>query len=265
MSNPIISSVSPANAATDIVLGTSITVVFDQAIDSTTVNNTTFVCYGPGSTGVIGPDQLLQNDPKIVNGREFIPGKFTFPAADRFVFNPSVPLKPNTKYTLLLSGANSLLVKNTIKNLAGLPLANSVQTTFATGVINQSTNPPASPLAWDDPSVQPWERATIDPDSIGISPELAQGNDLTQQIVLTFPAAIDPSSFNLNEVVCAIEPLSNDPLIRVPANLNYAVQIQGNKLIITIGNWPAAPADPLPFPNEIADAGGLAPYGVIPY
>jgi hypothetical protein len=265
MSNPIVSSISPSNGETDIVLGTSITVVFDQAIDPTTVNSTTVVVYGPGSTGLIGPDQLLQNDPKIVSGREIIPGKFTFPAANRFVFTAATPFKPNTKYTLLLAGASSLIVKNSIKNPAGTPLAKSVQTVFTTGVIDQTAVPPASPLPWDDPLVQPWERATIDPDSVSISPELPQGNDLTQQIVLTFPAPIDPGSFNPADILCAVEPLSNDPLIRVPANLQYTVQVTGNQIIITIGNWPTPPPGALPFPNQIADAGGLAPYAVIPY
>lgn len=265
MSKPIVSSISPSNGEMDTVLGTPITVVFDQAIDPSTVNSTTVVCYGPGSTGLIGPDQLLQNDPKIVTGREIIPGKFTFPAADRFVFTPSTPLKPNTKYTVLLAGASALIVKNSIKNPGGESLANSVQVVFQTGVINQAAQPPASPLPWDDPSVQPWERATIDPDSVRISPEAPQGNDLTQQIVLTFPAPIDPASFNPADIACAVEPLSNDPLIQVPANLQYTVQIDGNRLIVTIGNWPAPPPGALPFPSQIADAGGLAPYAVIPY
>jgi hypothetical protein len=248
VSAPQILSISPLNSATDVILGTAITVTFDAAIDPSSITTGSFICFGPGQTGLISPEQLISQDPTIVTGREYIKGTFTFPSANQFIFTPSMPLRPNAQYTVLLAGSGTVVVTDTIKGADGTPLVNSFQSIFTTGVVNSTIVPPSSPLAWNDPLVAPWNVPKIDPNTIQVQPIEVEGNDLSQQIVLTFPANIDPSTFNLSDVAVLVEPISNDPLIPKPAGLNYSVSIQGNQLIISVGNWPTPPPPPLPLP-----------------
>jgi Bacterial Ig-like domain len=264
-------SIDPQNNAADVVLGTSILVTFSAPVDAQSIGSGTFICFGPGETGILGPDELIRQSPSIVTGREYITGAFTFPAPNQFLFNPDRPLRPNQQYTVLLSGAGGVIVQDVVKALDGTPLSSSVQTTFVTGSIDQSVVPPDSPLPWDDPATQPWERPVIDPNSIVVAPVLSEGNDLSQQIVLTFPAAIDPASFNLADVLVSVEALSNDPLITVPTGLNYSVVVQGNRLVVSIGSWPTPPAPPAPLPDAPfedsvdADMGLLNPWTPLGY
>jgi subtilase family serine protease len=51
---PVVSSTSPANGATNVSTGTSITATFDQAMVGTSINGTTFKLTGPGNTSVSG-------------------------------------------------------------------------------------------------------------------------------------------------------------------------------------------------------------------
>jgi len=78
MSNPTIVSVQPGPNATDIVLGSSIVVTFDQPIDTDSFNNGTFALTAPDPTSIITPDQLADEDPVAIQGRGFILGTFGF-------------------------------------------------------------------------------------------------------------------------------------------------------------------------------------------
>jgi hypothetical protein len=65
------------------------------------------------------------------------------------------------------------------------------------------------------------------------------GNDLTQVIELIFPADLDPTTFAMADIAVSVDPLVNDPLAPVPSGLQSTLEVQGNKLIITITGWPS--------------------------
>jgi hypothetical protein len=239
VSAPIILSISPAAGDKDVVLGTDIEVTFDQPISPQSVGESTFSLMGPGQTGLINPEQLIKSDPKTITGREYIPGKFSFPAHNKLVFNPGKPLRPHVKYTLLLVGAGALTVRDAIKNAAGEPLAKNVQITFETGELDTSSSPVQSPLPFDDPQVAPWMRPKLQPADIVVHPRRSVGNDLQQVIELVFPAPLNPASFNLDDIEVSVEPLAHDPLVTTPSGLTAAKRIEGNKIIVTISGWPS--------------------------
>jgi hypothetical protein len=239
MSAPVITLISPAAAAVDVVLGTSIAVTFDQAVDPTSINATTFSLIGPGQTTIINLDQLVKAAPPRTLSRAPVPGTFSFPAANQFVFVPNQPLQPGVKYTILISGAGAIVTQSSVRNPAGEEMAQSMQTTFLTGTLTLNEVPPSSPLPWNDPQVQPWMCPVLRPSEIVVRPLMVVGNDLTQVIELIFPADLDPTTFAMADIAVSVDPLVNDPLAPVPSGLQSTLEVQGNKLTITITGWPS--------------------------
>ena len=78
MSAPLVVNVDPANNEVDVVLGTQITVTFDQAIDTTTIDESTFSVTGPGQTQILTAGQLIAKDGDTLLSREYIEGTFAF-------------------------------------------------------------------------------------------------------------------------------------------------------------------------------------------
>jgi hypothetical protein len=251
MSAPVIVSSSPGAGEADVVLGRPITIVFDQAIDPATVSTQTFSLMGPGQTSIDDAAQNVRRDITASSrtGREYITGTFTFPLATTVVFTPGRALRPNVTYTLLLVGQSSLLATSYIANPAGQAMAQSFQYTFQTGQLNLTAVPPSSPM----PPAAPWEKPKLLPNCIQVSPRAVVGNDLTQQIVLSFPSAIDPASFNVNDLIVAGEPLLNDPETPVPP-LTANIVVAGNTITITLA-WGAMPAPPFIDPPDLDSVG----------
>lgn len=78
MSNPTIVSVTPNPNSTDIVLGSSIVVIFSKAIDTDSFNNSTFALTGPNFSSIVGPHQLVEQNPMPAQGKGYILGTFGF-------------------------------------------------------------------------------------------------------------------------------------------------------------------------------------------
>src|SRR5271157_4033366 len=88
MSNPTITSVSPAPGATDIVLGSSIVVTFSTAIDTDSVNNATFALTGPNLASIVTPAQLVEFEPQPAQTRGYILGLFAFSTKNYQLWQP---------------------------------------------------------------------------------------------------------------------------------------------------------------------------------
>jgi len=88
MSNPTILSVVPIANATDVVLGSSIIVVFSEPIDTDSINNATFVLTGPDYSSVISPGQFTEVNPIPSQGRGYILGTFGFSTKTYLVWAP---------------------------------------------------------------------------------------------------------------------------------------------------------------------------------
>lgn len=234
MSAPSIISSSPANGNRDVVLGTSIIVGFDQPMDATTLNASTFSLTGPGQTAIIAPGNLIAANPTVRTGREYVTGSFSF-ASDAngntvLTFVPGVPLRPNVTYTILIVGPG-LLLSSSAKNLNGETLDSNYEWSFTTGDLDVSTPPPQSPLV---PLTVP-----LNPSSVRISQRLwAVGNDLSQEIDITFPGEIDLTSVTPDQILLSLEPILNDPFVMIPSGLTPTVTISGNKITIKIAGWP---------------------------
>ena len=78
MSAPLVVNVDPANNEVDVVLGTQITITFDQSIDTTTIDESTFSVTGPGQTQILTAGQLIAKDGNTLLSREYIEGTFAF-------------------------------------------------------------------------------------------------------------------------------------------------------------------------------------------
>ena len=237
MSAPVILSASPAAGDRDVVLGTNVTITFDQAIDPKTVTESTFSLMGPGQTGLISPSDLLKQDPSSTTGREYITGKFTFPSPSVLIFNPDKPLRPNVRYTLMLVGAGSAIIKDSVKSAGGAPLVKSAQFFFTTGSLLGTDAPIQSPLPFDDPRVAAWMKPVLAPADIVVHPRKQVGNDLAQVIELIFPEPIDPNSFRMDDIEIEVEPLVDDPLVSVPGGLTMTKELKNDRIVVTITGW----------------------------
>lgn len=234
MSAPNIISSSPSNGQTDVVLGAKIIVGFDQLMDTTTINAATVSITGPGQTSVIAPGEFIAATPRPVTGREYIDGTFAFTVDGSgntiATFTPTVPFRPNVTYSILIIGVGQVSTAS-VNNSTGTPLSTSYGWSFTTGNLNLSVPPAQSPL----PSLV----LPLDPSQISISQNMwAVGNDLSQEITITLPSAIDPASINVSQILLSLEPILNDPFVQVPSGLTPTVTISGNTITILISGWP---------------------------
>lgn len=239
MSAPSIIKVSPNPSQIDVVLGTAVAVGFNQPIDQTTITSSTFSLTGPGQTKVIAPEELNVRNPRPDAGREYIPGTFSFSTDTSgntiVTFTPSRPLRPNVVYTVLVVGGPSSVLGAAVKNLNTPPdaLDNNYQWSFTTGDLDVSTPPVTSPTP---PLIVP-----LDPSRVRIEQRLwSVGNNLAQELDITFPAPIDTNSITAEQILLSLEPILNDPSVSVPSGLTPTVTISGNKISIVITGWPAS-------------------------
>lgn len=238
MAAPTITSVIPADQSTGIVLGTGIKVTFSTLIDHSTVTGQSFAVISPLGTLVITPTQEIQQNPAPVAGKAFLSGTFAFDDTLGYTvvtFTPSKPFQPNITYQVLIIGTSALLVAHPVKGADGTPLATNYSWSFTTGTLNLSVPPVVSPLL---PNV-----ADIDPKvDIIVRPRLfpgPTGADLTQEIDIVFPAAIDQTSFNSADLLTSIGAVLGDPSIVIPAGLVCTATIVGNTIKLVITGWPA--------------------------
>lgn len=254
MSAPTILSVTPTDEETDVVLGTQVTVLFDQLMDHTSINDGTFSLTGPGQTQIVTADQLVADDPQPVTGREYITGTLSFDdtqaAGTRTLlsFNPSRPLRPNVTYQVLILGSGGALTSDAVKNTSAEAMIGTFTWTFTTGALNLVVPPPSSPV----PGLAPL----LDPGKIVVIPRLGSPNpinsdsrvgaDLTQEIDLIFPDSVSLSPYDpTTDILCSIEAMLGDPDVMVPPGLTVTPSwaMYGGKpnrmLKLVITGWPS--------------------------
>jgi hypothetical protein len=106
--SPTVISVAPPVGATGICPNTLVTATFNEAMQSSTINTTTFTLAGPGNTAVAGAVTYVAS-------------------SDVATFTPTNPLTLNTLYTATITtGA---------QDLAGDPLASNYVWTFTTSAV----------------------------------------------------------------------------------------------------------------------------------
>jgi Big-like domain-containing protein len=236
VSNPTVVSVTPANLATDVILGTTITVTFSTLINPATITTATFSLTGPAQTQILTPTQLIASDPNYITGRNFITGTFstaTVGGVTVLTFTPKHPLQPNSNYTVLLIGSGAILVGSSIEDLSNNPLADNYQWSFSTGDLNTNTPPAQAPL--------PYQYASIDPATIKVQiNDLNVGSFLNQNmssgfnIELIFPAPLDDTSFATDDILLSLEQFLGDPTIPIPTGLTPSVSVSGSTITITL-------------------------------
>ena len=118
---PAVTSEGPVNGANGICPNTIAVATFNQAMNPSTINTTTFTLAGPGTTSVAG--QVTYDTPSHVA-----------------TFTPSANLALNTLYTATVTtGA---------KDAFGNPLASNFVWTFTTSAVScQASNPPLGSAA----------------------------------------------------------------------------------------------------------------------
>lgn len=233
---PTITSVYPQNQATGVVLGSGISITFDSLMNHATITPQSFALIAPAGTMIITPSQEIQQNPRPISGSQNVPGTFSFSdtsGVTAVIFTPSVPLQVNTTYTIIIIGTSAMLVANPVTDVNGTPLANNYSWTFTTGTLDLVTPPFSSPLPPNNPEIDPKT-------DIIVSPRMwpaPNGQDLTQEIDIIFPADIDPNSFDINDLLLSIDPVLGDPSVVVPPGLLCTATISGNIIKLIITGW----------------------------
>jgi hypothetical protein len=237
MSNPNVLSVTPANGASDVILGVPIVVTFDSLMNPTTINNATFSLTGPAQTQILTPQQLISSDPTFITGRNTINGVFTTATNSSnqtvLTFTPSVSLQPNSLYTVLLIGSGALLTSSTIADVNGNPLSSNYQWSFNSGALNTIVPPVQAPL--------PYQFSAIDPNSIKVRVNGQNPGDLLNQplqsgfsVDLIFPANLDTTSFSPTDLLVSLEQFLSDPTVAIPYGLSTTITVTNNIINIAI-------------------------------
>jgi hypothetical protein len=133
---PNIDTVYPASGSVGIVTGDVVRVLFDQAMDETTINTGTFVVMGEEDNFIFGPDFTRNDEPGVEDDQlwnspyapGYVAGIITFRRIDasgslvetvdysgdgtlyrtEAVFTPTKPFTPTSTYTVWLSGDEDL-------------------------------------------------------------------------------------------------------------------------------------------------------------
>ena len=108
---PTVISTFPAAGATGVAINLKITITFSEAMNPATINTSTF---------------------SLRRGTTNVAGAVTYTGTTA-TFTPTANLLPNTVYTARVS--------KTVKNLAGVPLAQNVQWSFTTGALPAGQTP----------------------------------------------------------------------------------------------------------------------------
>jgi hypothetical protein len=111
---PVVSSVTPTDAATNIEPGDTVKATFDMSMDPTTFNSSTFTVKDP-SQNAVAATYSYDDATKTAS----------------FVANEG--FSPNTTYTATLEGGTG----STVNNLAGIPLASDYTWSFTTAAAAQ--------------------------------------------------------------------------------------------------------------------------------
>ncbi len=136
---PTVSTTSPANGATNISTGSAVTVTFSEAMDATTISNSTV---------------------KLLDGNSMIAASVVYNASNKSVTITPVNALANSKtYTISVLGGIP-----GVKDAASNPLAQTFSSTFTTAAASQVDTTPPSVL-----SVSPANGATNILTSAGIT------------------------------------------------------------------------------------------------
>jgi hypothetical protein len=100
--------VLPDVNSTGVILQGAVIVTFDQEIDVTTYDESSFLLSAPPETPRVPPGGLV-GPVAPVTGTDYVQGTFTFTVntagATVATFVPARPMRPNVKYTVLISTA----------------------------------------------------------------------------------------------------------------------------------------------------------------
>jgi hypothetical protein len=130
---PAILSVSPVNGGTDVNLTTSVSAVFNEAINASTVNGSTFFLKDGANSTIAATLQTTSN---------------------KVTLTPSAPLLHSVVYTATIRGGNT-----GIKDLAGNALMNDYSWTFTAAVpLPDPQNGPGGPILVVSSSANPFSR-----------------------------------------------------------------------------------------------------------
>jgi hypothetical protein len=147
-------------------------VTFDQVIDVTTFDESSFLLSAPPETPRVPPGGLV-GPVAPVTGTDYVQGTFTFAVntagATIATFTPARPMRPNVKYTVLIT--------TVVQTPSPSPVSLSANYTwsFTTGVLNLTTPPPQQP--------GPGAVGRIRKEDLRISPRSSINNDLHQIII----------------------------------------------------------------------------------
>ena len=157
--------------AAGVILQGAVIVTFDQEIDVTTYDESSFLLSAPPETPVVPPGGLV-GSVSPASGTDYVAGTFSFAlntaGATIATFKPTRPMRANVKYTVLISTA--------VATAAGVTLANNYTWQFVTGVLNLTIPPMQQP--------GPAQVGRIRKEDLRTSPRSSINNDLHLVIIV---------------------------------------------------------------------------------
>jgi hypothetical protein len=173
-------SVLPNVNSSGVILQGAVIVTFDQEIDVTTFSESSFLLSAPPETPAIAPGGLV-GAVTPAGGTDYVAGTFSFAlngsSQTIATFRPACPMRPNVKYTVLIS--------TDVATSAGVTLTNNYSWSFVTGVLNLKIPPPQQP--------GPAQVGCIRKEDLTISPRSTLNNDL-HLIIIAVLDDIDPAT-----------------------------------------------------------------------
>jgi O-glycosyl hydrolase len=116
-SAPTVTAFTPSNGSTNVVVNTTVTAVFSEAMNTSTINSSTFTLTGPSGA--------------VAGTIAFSATNVVSPAVDTATLTPSAPLTPSTAYTLTVTTG--------VLAATGGAIANVNSTSFTTAATSAPT------------------------------------------------------------------------------------------------------------------------------
>jgi len=193
---------TPANRATRIPVDTPIQVTFDQDLNRETVEGALTV-----TLSYLLPNQEM----------EAVDGEAVLIDRNILAFQPTVPLRPETDYTLFLSGG-----KAGINGLDETYMNTSMMVTFTTGVTDNGT-PDAAPLSAEAGNVRKIQTLKVTPYHGAVNQDRARVTFLLSEAVA------------LGDITLHVEAVSplGDPVPEIPWADLASMDVAGGQVTIT--------------------------------
>lgn len=241
-----IESVHPLNNSLGSPLQSTISVVFNQLMDESTISSSTFLVSGPDSSTWSGPDLKLweskSESPEDMlssfNGESYVPGSITFETIDsgtktKAIFTADQPLREDTQYTIYLTGDEGIDddVAPPIAAIDVTVLVGTYAWRFTTGSGSIQEVPETTSNAVAGDGVLPSLSAPFDVQAT-VPANRSTGVDVST-VTIQFNRDVDSTTVN-SAISIYSESVNGDPAIPFLQSISYTSSVSGGTITLSL-------------------------------